>query len=124
MYTAIMDDGEDPGPDAAPLGAVATSATPDFQEGVLGEVFRRLAFAHHPVGEGEGGTVVAVVERCESLGVRRLDEGDQVLVGEYQVVPSPVRHTLILRQPQGPGSTYPAGYRKMRVRAGFAQVCE
>ena len=87
----------DPGPHATPFGAVAACVSPDFQEGVLGEVFGRLAFAHHPVGEGEGGAVVAVVERGERLGVRRLDEGDQVLVGKNKVLSSPVRHTLILR---------------------------
>src|SRR5215212_2406589 len=100
-----MNDGEDPGPYAAPFGAVAARVTPDFEECVLNEVFGGLAVAHHPKCEGEGGAAVAVVKRGERLGVRGFDERDQVLVRENEVVSPPVRHTQILRQPHGPGST-------------------
>src|SRR5215213_9618248 len=99
-----MNDGEYPSPHATPLGAVAACVTPDFQEGLLGEVLGRLALTHHPVCEREGGAAVTIVQSGERLGVGRFDERDQILVCENQILSPPVRHTQILRQPQGPGS--------------------
>src|SRR5215211_571550 len=97
VYAAIVDYGENPGPHAPPLRPIAARTSPDFQERVLSQVLGRLTFPHHPVSQGEGRLAVAVVERRESVGVARLDKGDQILVRKNKVLSSPVSHVLILR---------------------------
>ena len=51
---AVVDDAQDPGPDAAALARVAPAATPDRQERLLGGVLRATARAADPVREREG----------------------------------------------------------------------
>src|SRR5918993_4888333 len=63
IYAAVVHYGEDPGPHAAAICTIATSAPPDFQERVLHQVFGSLALAHNAVGQGEGSVAVAGVER-------------------------------------------------------------
>src|SRR5215218_4789850 len=92
VYTAVVDNGEDPGPNAASLRTIIASAPPDFQERVLRQVFGGLTLPHHPVSQGEGSVAVAVVEGGESLGVALPDEGDQILVCRERVLSPPIPH--------------------------------
>src|SRR5215216_3836552 len=113
VYAAVVHYGEDPGPHAATLRTIAASAPPDFQERVLRQVFGGLTLPHHPVGQGEGCAAVTIVQRRKRLGVSRLDQRDQILVSKNQVLSSPFRHTLILRQYGQSGSA-----RYLNLRTG------
>src|SRR5215217_8193390 len=53
IYAAVANYGEDPGPHTTALGPIAFGGAPEFEEGVLGEVFGGLTLPHHPVSQGE-----------------------------------------------------------------------
>src|SRR5919112_1330756 len=95
VYTAVVHYGEDPGPNAAALRAIAASAPPDLQERILRKVFGGLTLPHHPVGQGEGSVAVAVVEGGENLGGAPPAGGGQNFFCPKQGVspPTPHHHT-------------------------------
>src|SRR3712207_5530454 len=129
-YTTLFRSG--PGLHTTALRPVASGRPPDLQEGVLHEILGRLPLAHHPVRQGVGCPAVPVVEHGERLRVVRLDERDQVLIREEQVLSSPVRHILILRERGCAGSRPPvggSGRAKISesgygLRVGFTQTNE
>src|SRR3712207_3329308 len=100
----VVDYGEQPGPDAAPVRPVARSRPPELEEGLLREVLGCLPLAHHPVRQRVGSPAVAVVEGGEGLGVALRDEGDQILVRQEKVLSPPIRHASILRHLGSAGS--------------------
>src|SRR5215218_5502109 len=80
-------------PEAAP--PYGRPFQPHTNEGVLRQVLGRLAFAHHTVGQGEGGAAVAVVEQGQRLRAAAVaDTGNQILLGEERVASSVGSHTV------------------------------
>src|SRR5438270_4423692 len=79
---AVVNDPQDPRPDAAALALVAQATAPDRQKGLLRDVLGDRTVAHHSVRQREGGAAVPVVDRLEGAGVAIRDEVHELLVGE------------------------------------------
>ena len=79
---AVVDDPEDPCAHASALAPVPQPAAPDREERLLRDVLGAGAVADHAVGEREGRSAVAVVDRLEGAGVAGRHEVHQFLVGQ------------------------------------------